>query len=180
MRVKLPVDTAGYWIMSHTCQLITGASNMKPLVTAAIFGLLAAPAFAEGDPAKGEKGFNKCKSCHMVVSDDGDVIVKGGKTGPNLWGVAGRTAGAVEDFKYSKDLAAAGEAGLVWDEEKFVAFTADPKKFLQAETGDSKAKSKMSFRLKKGGEDIYAFLASHGPAPAEGAETEESAEAATE
>lgn len=153
---------------------------MKPLVTAAIFGLLAAPAFAEGDPAKGEKGFNKCKSCHMVVSDDGDVIVKGGKTGPNLWGVAGRTAGAVEDFKYSKDLAAAGEAGLVWDEEKFVAFTADPKKFLQAETGDSKAKSKMSFRLKKGGEDIYAFLASHGPAPAEGAETEESAEAATE
>ncbi|UWQ49471.1 cytochrome C [Leisingera caerulea] len=153
---------------------------MKPLVTAAIFGLLAAPAFAEGDPAKGEKGFNKCKSCHMVVSDDGDVIVKGGKTGPNLWGVAGRTAGAVEGFKYSDDLTAAGEAGLVWDEEKFVAFTTDPKKFLRAETGNEKAKSKMSFRLKKGGEDIYAFLASHGPAPAEGAEAEEGAEAATE
>lgn len=180
MRVKLPVDTAVYWIMSHTCQLITGASNMKPLVTAAIFGLLAAPAFAEGDPEAGEKGFNKCKSCHMVVSDDGDVIVKGGKTGPNLWGVAGRAAASMEDFNYSDDLTAAGEAGLVWDEEKFVAFTTDPKKFLQDETGNSKAKSKMSFRLKKGGEDIYAFLASHGPAAAEGAETEESAEAATE
>ncbi|MFY0310921.1 c-type cytochrome [Leisingera sp. D0M16] len=153
---------------------------MKPLVTAAIFGLLAAPAFAEGDPEAGEKGFNKCKSCHTVTSDSGDVIVKGGKTGPNLWGIAGRTAGTVEGFKYSDDLAAAGEAGLVWDEEKFVAFTTDPKKFLQAETGDSKAKSKMSFRLKKGGEDIYAFLASHGPAPAEGAATEESAEAASE
>ncbi|KIC19966.1 c-type cytochrome [Leisingera sp. ANG-Vp] len=153
---------------------------MKPLITAAIFGLLAAPAFAEGDPAKGEKGFNKCKSCHTVTSDTGDVIVKGGKTGPNLWGIAGRTAGTVDGFKYGKDLVAAGEAGLVWDEEKFVAFTADPKKFLQAETGSSKAKSKMSFRLKKGGEDIFAFLSSHGPAPAEEAAAEESAEAASE
>lgn len=146
---------------------------MKPLISAAILGLLAAPAFAEGDPAKGEKGFNKCKSCHTVTSDSGDVIVKGGKTGPNLWGVAGRTAGSVEGFKYSDDLAAAGEAGLVWDEEKFIAFTADPRKFLREETGDSKAKSKMSFRLRKGGEDIYAFLASHGPAPEEGAEAGE-------
>ncbi|NSY40107.1 cytochrome c family protein [Leisingera sp. ANG59] len=158
---------------------------MKPLLTAAIFGLLAAPAFAEGDPAAGEKGFNKCKSCHMVVSDAGDVIVKGGKTGPNLWGLAGRQAGTADGFNYGDDLVAAGEAGLVWDEEKFVAFAADPKKFLQAETGNAKAKSKMSFRLKKGGEDIYAFLASHGPAPAEEAAAEEGAaeegaEAATE
>ncbi|KIC09481.1 cytochrome C550 [Leisingera sp. ANG-M1] len=153
---------------------------MKPLMTAAILGLLAAPAFAEGDPAKGEKGFNKCKSCHTVTSDAGDVIVKGGKTGPNLWGIAGRTAGTVEGFKYSNDLTAAGEAGLVWDEEKFVAFTTDPKKFLQAETGNSKAKSKMSFRLKKGGEDIFAFLAANGPAPAEEPAAEESAEAASE
>ena len=143
---------------------------MKPLISAAILGLLAAPALAEGDPAKGEKGFNKCKSCHTVMSDSGDVIVKGGKTGPNLWGVAGRTAGTVEGFKYGDDLVAAGEGGLVWDEESFVAYAADPRKFLREVTGDSKAKSKMSFRLKKGGEDIYAFLASHGPAPEEGAE----------
>ncbi|MBY6141439.1 cytochrome C [Leisingera daeponensis] len=158
---------------------------MKPLLTAAIFGLLAAPAFAEGDPEAGEKGFNKCKSCHTVTSDAGDVIIKGGKTGPNLWGLAGRQAGTADGFNYSDDLVAAGEAGLVWDEEKFVSFTADPKKFLQAETGNSKAKSKMSFRLRKGGEDIYAFLASHGPAPAEeapadSAAAEESTEAATE
>lgn len=63
---------------------------MKSILSAAaVLGLLAAPAFAEGDPAKGEKGFKKCKSCHMVVSDTGEAIVKGGKTGPNLWGIAG-------------------------------------------------------------------------------------------
>lgn len=153
---------------------------MKPLVTAAILGLLAAPALAEGDPAKGEKGFSKCKSCHMVVSDAGEVIVKGGKTGPNLWGIAGRTAGTAEGFKYSDDLVAAGEAGLTWDEASFVGFTTDPRKFLRAETGDSKAKSKMSFRLKKGGEDIYAFLASHGPAPAAPEAADTDAEVAPE
>ncbi|MEY8803401.1 cytochrome c family protein [Leisingera sp. XS_AS12] len=153
---------------------------MRPLVTAAILGLLAAPALAAGDPDKGEKGFNKCKACHTVTSDAGEVIVKGGKTGPNLWGIAGRTAGSVEGFNYSKDLVAAGEAGLVWDEEKFVAFTADPRAFLREETGNSKAKSKMSFRLKKGGEDIYAFLASHGPVAEEAAAAEETTTAPSE
>ncbi|MDE4133193.1 cytochrome C [Phaeobacter sp. QD34_3] len=140
---------------------------MKRLMSAAVIGLLAAPAFAEGDAAKGESGFKKCKSCHMVVSDSGETIVKGGKTGPNLWGVAGRTAGTAEGFKYGNDMVAAGEAGLVWDEANFVAFTNDPRGFLQEHLGDSKAKSKMSFKLKKGGEDIYAFLAQHGPAASE-------------
>ncbi|MBE1295699.1 c-type cytochrome [Phycobacter azelaicus] len=140
---------------------------MKRLMSAAVMTLLAAPAFAEGDAAKGEKGFNKCKSCHMVVSDSGETIVKGGKTGPNLWGVVGRTAGAVDGFRYGNDLVAAGEAGLVWDEETFVAYTQDPRGFLREYLDDSKAKSKMSFKLKKGGEDIYAFLAQHGPAATE-------------
>lgn len=153
---------------------------MKPLISAAIFGLLAAPALAEGDAAKGEKGFNKCKACHTIVSDSGEEIVKGGKTGPNLWGVAGRAAGTVEGFNYGDDLIAASEAGLVWTEENFVAYTADPRGFLREYLDDSKAKSKMSFRLRKGAEDIYAFLASHGPAPAEdGAASEESGAEAT-
>lgn len=138
---------------------------MKHLMTIAALGLFAAPAFAEGDAAKGEKGFNKCKSCHMIVADNGDVIKKGGKTGPNLWGVAGRTAGTAEGYKYSKDLAAAGEAGLVWDAATFAAYTADPKAFLREQLGDKKAKSKMTFKLKKGAEDIYAYLVANGPAP---------------
>ena len=103
----------------------------------------------------------------MVVSDSGETIVKGGKTGPNLWGVVGRTAGTTDGFRYGKDLVAAGEAGLVWDETTFVAYAQDPRAFLREYLDDSKAKSKMSFKLKKGGEDIYAFLAQHGPAASE-------------
>ncbi|MGR3761034.1 c-type cytochrome [Roseobacteraceae bacterium NS-SX3] len=153
---------------------------MKAVISAAVIGFLAAPAFAEGDAEKGEKAFNKCKSCHAITSDAGDVIVKGGKTGPNLWGVIGRTAGTSEDYKYGKDLVAAGEAGLVWDEETFVKYVEDPRGFLREYLDDSKAKSKMSFKLKSGGEDVYAFLAANGPAPAEGeGETEEAAEPAS-
>ncbi len=133
---------------------------MKRIIATALVGLLAAPAFADGDAAKGEKGFKKCKSCHAITAPDGTAIVKGGKTGPNLYGVAGRQAGSVEGFKYSDSLKAAGEAGLVWDKDSFVEWVKDPKAFLKKHTGDSKAKSKMTFKLKKGAEDIYAYLES--------------------
>ena len=138
---------------------------MNRLFIAAIAMLIAAPAFAEGDADAGKKAFNKCKSCHMVVAEDETVIVKGGKTGPNLYGVVGRQAGTYPDFRYGDDLVAAGEAGLVWDEEQFVAYSADPRAFLRSYLDDTSAKSKMSFKLRSGGEDIYAFLASVGPAP---------------
>lgn len=136
---------------------------MNRLIATAAVALLAVPAFAEGDAEKGEKGFKKCKSCHMIVSDEGETIVKGGKTGPNLYGLPGRAAGAA-DFKYGADIVAAGEGGLVWTEETFVAYTTDPKAFLQETLDSTSAKSKMSFKLKKGGEDIWAYLVSVSPA----------------
>ena len=75
---------------------------MKYTLSAAIAALmLAAPAFAEGDAEAGKKAFNKCKACHTVVSASDEVIVKGGKTGPNLYGIAGQTAGTVEGYKYN-------------------------------------------------------------------------------
>ncbi|TDT73665.1 cytochrome c [Litoreibacter halocynthiae] len=125
--------------------------------------LLAAPAFAEGDAAAGEKEFKKCKSCHMIADGD-NSIVKGGKTGPNLFGLPGRTVGA-EDFKYGKDLAAVGESGLAWDEAEFVAYTADPKAWLKEKLDDSGAKSKMSFKLKDADDaaNIWAYLVSVSP-----------------
>ncbi|MGH1453621.1 MAG: c-type cytochrome [Paracoccaceae bacterium] len=142
---------------------------MKTLMTIAAATLaFATPLLAEshaamGDADAGEKGFKKCKSCHMIANGD-ETIVKGGKTGPNLYGVIGRTAGTAEDFKYGDDLVAAGAAGLVWDEATLASYVADPRGFLQETLDDSGAKSKMTFKLKKGGEDVAAYLASVVPA----------------
>ena len=150
---------------------------MTPIRTLAILAAfaVASPALAEGDAAAGEKLFKKCKACHMIVNGD-EVILKGGKTGPNLYAVIGRAAASVEGFKYGKSLIAAAEAGLVWDEELVAKYVTDPKAFLREYLDDGGAKSSMSFRLKKGGEDIAAYLASVSPA----VEAEVEAEAATE
>ncbi len=132
---------------------------------------MAAPAFAEGDAAQGESDFKKCKSCHAIVADDGTEIQKGGKTGPNLYGVIGRQVGSA-DFKYGDALIAVGETGMVWDEAELAAFVSDPKAWLQDKTGDDGAKTKMSFKLTKGQEDMAAYLASVSPGVEE-AESEE-------
>lgn len=132
---------------------------MKYLATTAVLFALTLPAFAQGDAAAGEKIFKKCKSCHSITDASGEKLVKGGKVGPNLFGVIGRAAGSYEGYKYSKSMVAAGEAGLVWDEAKVAEFVQNPKDYLAAELDDSKAKSKMSFKLKKGGEDVAAYLA---------------------
>ena len=130
---------------------------MKTILTTAALIALAAPAFADGDAEKGEKEFKKCKACHMISSPDGEDVVKGGKTGPNLYGVIGRVAGTEEGFKYGDGLKDAAEAGFVWTEEALASYVEDPKKWMEAE-GFTK-KTKMTFKLKKHQEDVAAFLA---------------------
>jgi len=145
---------------------------MKRILLAITAGLISTSAtYAAGDVAAGEKAFRKCKSCHSIVDPEGAVIVKGGKVGPNLWGVVGRTAGTVDGFKYSASLVAAGEGGLVWSEDEIVKWLGDPKAYLREILDDSSAKSKMTFKLRKGGEDVAAYLASLAPAPDAEAET---------
>lgn len=132
---------------------------MKYALIAATAALLASPALA-GDATVGEKEFNKCKTCHAIVAPDGTEVVKGGKTGPNLWGVIGRTAGTQPDFTgYGDDLLAAGAAGAVWDEAALAAYVTDPTAWLKETTGSASARSKMTFKLKSKQEDIAAFLA---------------------
>ena len=134
---------------------------MKALLSAAALLALAAPAFA-GDVAVGEKEFGKCKSCHMIVADDGTEIVKGGKVGPNLYGVVGRVAGSVDGFSYGNGLKAAQAAGFVWTEAEIAAFITDPKAWLGGQGHPNK--SKMSFKAKAKQEDLAAYLASVKPA----------------
>ena len=120
--------------------------------------MLATPVLA-GDPAAGEAEFKKCKACHSLVATDGTEMVKGGKTGPNLGGVIGRAVASVADFKYGDSILAVGATGAVWDEAALASYVADPAAWLQEKTGDAAAKSKMSFKLAKGGEDMAAYLA---------------------
>lgn len=130
---------------------------MKLSLAAAILAMSAVPAMA-GDAAKGEKEFRKCKSCHMIESDAGETIVKGGKTGPNLYGVIGRAAGAVDGFRYSSALTDLGAAGVIWDEASLAEYITDPNAYVSAQ-GVS-GRTKMSFKLRKGSEDVAAYLAS--------------------
>jgi cytochrome c len=135
---------------------------LKPLAALACLAALATPALADGDgdAAKGEADFKKCRACHAIVGADGTEIQKGGKVGPNLFGVVGRTVGSLEDFKYGESIVAVGAAGTVWDQENLEDYLKDPTAWLKEVTGDSGAKSKMTFKLAKGGEDMAAYLAS--------------------
>ena len=75
-----------------------------------------------GDIATGEKVFKKCAACHSIV--------KGGKNniGPALYNVVGRDVGAVDDYKYSKALAAYGKA---WTFEELNGYLLKPAKWIK-------------------------------------------------
>lgn len=136
----------------------------KILTVAATMLTFTAPAFAEGegDAAAGAKEFRKCKACHAIIDDDGNAILKGGKTGPNLYGVMGREAG-VADFKYSKIMLSAAAAGLIWDAENLPLYLEDPNGFLSEIAGES-GRSKMAKQKVKNAADIVAYLESVVPA----------------
>ena len=77
---------------------------------------------AMGDIAHGEKVFKKCAACHSIV--------KGGKNaiGPALYNVVGRKVGGVEDYKYSKALAAYDKN---WTFEELNGFLIKPAKWIK-------------------------------------------------
>ena len=104
------------------------------LIAGLTFIALSAPAFA-ADPALGEADFKKCKACHSIIAADGTEIVKGGKTGPNLWGVIGRQVGSAPDYTYGEAMLAVGAAGAVWDEASLAAYIADPSAWLEGKDG---------------------------------------------
>jgi cytochrome c len=140
---------------------------MKHIVYASALSLLAAPAFAEshaaGDAAAGEEAFNRqCVACHVIVDDAGETIAgRNARTGPNLYGVVGRQAGTVEDFRYGDDIVKAGEDGLVWGAESLVAYLQDPTGYLREVLDDRRARGKMAYRVRaeEDAVDLYAYLA---------------------
>lgn len=107
------------------------------------------------DAEAGEKVFKKCMSCHQVGPDAKH------RSGPILNGVVGRPAGSAEGYKYRKDILAAAEKGLVWDQALLSEYLNDPTKFLRSYLDNPKARSAMSFKLKDetDQQNVIAFLA---------------------
>ncbi len=143
---------------------------MPKIATTAVFVslLTSSQVIAAGDPAKGEQLYNRCSSCHAIIKD-GEVLVKGGITGPNLFGVIGRIAGTENDYLYGSerlpigmftdDMIRAGQEGLVWTEENIAAYSKDPVGFIKEYLNDDTARPNMTVKLKKGADDIAAYLA---------------------
>ena len=77
---------------------------------------------AMGDVAHGQKVFKKCSACHMIASDGKNMI------GPNLWGVIGRQAGSVNDYKYSKAMVAYGKN---WSFEEMNSYLIKPQAYIK-------------------------------------------------
>ena len=123
----------------------------KSLKLAAIGLAACMPAVAD-DVKAGAKVFRKCAACHAV----GDKAKN--KIGQHLNALFGRSAGAVETYKYSKAMASAGAEGLVWTDETVTLYLAKPKGFLKG--------TKMAFAGLKKDRDIVnviAYLRTYSP-----------------
>ncbi|MGO9674299.1 MAG: c-type cytochrome [Methylocella sp.] len=74
---------------------------------------------ADGDPAAGEALFKqKCAVCHKVGEGAKNFV------GPELNGIVGRKAGAVEGYSYSDGVK---NAGWTWDADKLNTWLTNPK-----------------------------------------------------
>jgi cytochrome c len=103
-------------VLAYAVEVETGGSAAAEEVEIDYAALVAA-----ADPAKGEKVFNKCKSCHKV--EDG-----AGGLGPHLWGIVNRDIGSVDGFGYSGVLT---ELPGNWTLQELSAFLENPKGYAK-------------------------------------------------
>ncbi|MDZ4361970.1 cytochrome c family protein [Brevundimonas sp.] len=86
----------------------------------ALLAALPAP-YNQGDLENGRRAFARCRSCHTITEGGSNM------TGPNLYGLFGRTAGTHPGYNYSKALK---EAGFTWDAQKLDQWLSGPRTFL--------------------------------------------------
>lgn len=112
------------------------------------------------DAAKGEQVFKQCMTCHRIGPDAKNAV------GPVLTGIIGRQSGTVAGFAYSPLNKAAGENGLVWNNDLIMQYLPDPnaflKKFLTEKgKGDlATGSTKMAFKLadEQQRKDVIAYI----------------------
>jgi len=97
--------------------------------------------FASTSSAEGAKIFKKCAACHSISQGGGNKI------GPALWGVLGRKAGSISDYKYSKAIVAHGKP---WSFEEMNGFLLKPKDWIKG--------TKMSFAGLKNANERAAVI----------------------
>jgi len=97
--------------------------------------------FASVNAADGARIFKKCAACHSIAQGGANKI------GPALWGVIGRKAGGVVDYKYSKAMAAYGKS---WSFEEMNGFLIKPKEWIKG--------TKMSFAGLKNAKERAAVI----------------------
>tara|TARA_B100000029_G_scaffold491544_1_gene551808 strand:- start:502 stop:1026 length:525 start_codon:yes stop_codon:yes gene_type:complete len=97
--------------------------------------------FASVSVEEGAKIFKKCAACHSITEGGANKI------GPALWGVIGRKAGSISDYKYSKALVAYGKP---WSFEEMNGFLIKPKEWIKG--------TKMAFAGLKDEKDRAAVI----------------------
>ena len=110
-------ETPGYAVEVETATTVAASSSNTEVEKIDIAALM-----AMGDVDKGQQIFKKCSACHSIV--------KGGKNniGPALYNVVGRKTGAIEDYKYSKALAAYDKE---WTFEELNGYLIKPAKWIK-------------------------------------------------
>jgi len=108
---------------------------------------------ALGNIDHGKMVFKKCAACHSASKGGGNKI------GPALWGVIGRKAGSISDYKYSKALSSYGKE---WTWEEMNGFLIKPAKWIKG--------NKMGFAGLKKEEDrasVILYLNQNSDSPKE-------------
>jgi cytochrome c2 len=95
---------------------------MRVVAGAAAMVLFSGAALADGDATRGEKRFEECAACHAVQRGVNNV-------GPSLFGLFGRKAGEIAEFRYSPALK---RSGIVWTPQTLDTFLADPQQVVPA------------------------------------------------
>ena len=135
--VKKPEKSA-YQVASVTTTNSTTANKTSPESSESV-NIMAL--FASTSAADGAKVFKKCTACHSIDQSGGNKI------GPALWGVLGRQAGSISDYKYSKAMTAYGKN---WTFEEMNGFLIKPKNWVKG--------TKMSFAGLKNAKERAAVI----------------------